>query len=237
MLNTYSLRICIRFFHMLFTVIGVVARNSPWAPPPSLPLASTEASTLSSAHAASSGPQLSADPCRLSNRWSGSCCRGDDTGKAPSDNSCHRLLAVVLRLIGQDRRKVVVGSRCEVDRIILPPCGESSTACEGTQVLAAVEAAEWVESCNGEAVLLPFGLEDIEAGGAAPQENVGEVRLRPVHHVLLITSAGALYIAWKRQHTDDGGAAYHLQEVPDEAEALPVRSPGIRSSGKILRRF
>ena len=53
----------------------------------------------------------------------------------------------------------------------------------------------------------------------------------------LKTAARALYIARKRQHTDDGGAAYHLQEVPDEAEALPVRSPGIRSSGKILRRF
>ena len=72
------------------------------------------------------------------------------------------LLAVVLRLIGQDRHNVVVGGHCEVDRIILPPNGESSAAPDGAQVLAAVEAAERVESCNGEAVLLPFGLEDIE---------------------------------------------------------------------------
>ena len=77
------------------------------------------------------------------------------------------LLAVVLRLIGQDRHNVVVGGHCEVDRIILPPNGESSAAPDGAQVLAAVEAAERVESCNGEAVLLPFGLEDIEDGRAA----------------------------------------------------------------------
>ena len=160
---------------MLVTLIGVVARTSPGAPPPSSPLASVEASTLSSAHAASSGPQLSADPCRLSNRGGGSCCCGDDTGKAPSDMSCHRLLAVVLRLIGQDHRNVVVGGSCEVDRVILPPYGETSAAREGSQVLAAVEAAERIESSNGEAVLLPFGLEDIEAGPAAAQENVGEV--------------------------------------------------------------
>ena len=130
------------------------------------------------------------------------------------------LLAVVLRLIGQDRHNVVVGGHCEVDRIILPPNGESSAAPDGAQVLAAVEAAERVESCNGEAVLLSFGLEDIEAGRAAAHEDVVEVRLRPVHHVLLVTAAGALNITRKRQHTDDGGTAYHLQKVPDEAEAL-----------------
>ena len=89
--------------------------------------------------------------------------------------SCHRLLAVVLRLIGQDHRNVVVGFSCEVDHVILPPYGETSPAREGSQVLAAVEAAERIESSNGEAVLLPFGLEDIEAGPAAAQENVGEV--------------------------------------------------------------
>ena len=106
------------FFQRLVTLIGVVARTSPGAPPQSSPLASPETSTLSSSHAASGGPQLAADPCRLSNRGGSHCCCGDDTGKAPSDVSCHWLLAVVLRLIGQDCRNVVVGSRCEVDRVV-----------------------------------------------------------------------------------------------------------------------
>ena len=48
--------------------MGVVARTSLGAPPPSSPLPSTEASTLSSAHATSGGPQLSADPGWLSDQ-------------------------------------------------------------------------------------------------------------------------------------------------------------------------
>ena len=108
-----------------------------------------------------------------------------------------------------------------MDRVVLPPYRESDTALDGGQVLAVVEAAERVEGCDGEAVLLPLGLEDIGDGLTPAQENLGEVRLRPVHHVMIVAAAGTLYIARKRQHTDDGGAAYQLQEVPDEAEALP----------------
>ena len=38
--NNFSLRICIRLFQRLVTLIGVVARTSPGAQPPSSPLAS-----------------------------------------------------------------------------------------------------------------------------------------------------------------------------------------------------
>ena len=50
---------------------------------------------------------------------------------------------------------------------ILPTYRESSAAHDASQVLTAVEAAEQVESCDGEAMLLSFGLLDIEAGRAA----------------------------------------------------------------------
>ena len=166
-----SLDLFTLFYFQLFplwvTLIGVMARTSPGAPPPPSPLPSTETSTLSSSHAASGGPQLPADPGRLSHRRGRSCGSGDDAGKAPSDLSCHRLLVIVLSLNGQDRCNVIVGSRCEVHLVILPPYRESSAAHDASQVLTAVEAAERVESCDGEAVLLSFGLEDIEAGRAA----------------------------------------------------------------------
>ena len=57
--------------------------------------------------------------------------------------------------------------------VVLPPYRESSTAPDACQFLTAVEAAEWVESGDGEAVLLSFSLEDIEAGRAAAHEDVG----------------------------------------------------------------
>ena len=124
-----------------------------------------------------------------------------------------------------------------MDRVVLPPYGESDATLDGSHVLAVVETAERVERCYCEAVLLPFGLEDIEDGHAPAHENVGEIRLSPVHHVLLVTAARALYIARKRQHTDDGGAAYHLLEVPDEAEVLPEEGfrRGLQASTHVVR--
>ena len=40
------------------------------------------------------------------------------------------------------------------------------------EVISVVETAERVEGCNGEAVLLPLCLQDIEAGRAARHEDV-----------------------------------------------------------------
>ena len=119
-----------------------MARPSPGAPPPTSPLPSAETSTLSSLRAASGGPQLSADLGWLSHRRGRSCGCGNDAGQAPSDLSCHRLLAMVFSLIGQDCCNIIVGGRCEVHCVVLPPYRESSTAPDACQFLTAVEAAE-----------------------------------------------------------------------------------------------
>ena len=104
--------------------------------------------------------------------------------------------------------------------------------------LAAAEASTAESASRLPAAMLPpFGLEDIEDGQAPSHENVSEIRLRPVHHLLLVTAARALYIARKQQHTDDGGAACYLQEVPDEAEALPEEGfqRGLQASAHVVR--
>ena len=98
---------------------------------------------------------------------------------------------------------------------------ESSAAPDVRQLVGVVETAERVESCDVEAMFLSLCIEDIEAGRAAAHEDVVEIHLRSVHHVQLVVAAGVLDIARQQQNTDGGGAPCQLQQVPDEAEALP----------------
>ena len=80
----------------------------------------------------------------------------DDAGQSSSDLASQRLLAVVLGLVLQDRSNVIVGGHRQVNHIVLPPYGKTCASPDVRQVVGMAEAAEGVESCDGEAVLLPL---------------------------------------------------------------------------------
>ena len=87
-----------------------MAGAPPRAPPPTSPLTSSEAATLTASRAASGGPQLTADPFRLTYRRRGLDRSWDHTSQPPSAVAGYGLSAVVVGLARQDRRYIVSDS-------------------------------------------------------------------------------------------------------------------------------
>ena len=78
-----------------------------------------------------------------------------------------------------------------MDWVVVSPNGEPSAALDVGKILGLVEAAERVEGRDCKAMLLPF--QDPGAGIAAAHEDVREVGLIPVDHVVLVAAAGVLF--------------------------------------------
>ena len=136
---------------------------------------------------------------------------------------------------GEDGRYVNVGSRSEVDGIVLSPDGPACTALGLPNILRLdmAEAGEQVEGCQGEPVLLPLCLDDGRAERAAALEDIQEVSLCLVEHVRLVSAARLLDVARQRLSADDGGLTGGHQQRPDQADPLPLaRLPDSPSGGR-----
>ena len=103
--------------------------------PPS-PLRSMVSATLTTSRAA--------DPLRFSDYRLRFHWGWDDTGQSFPCLSRQRLFAVSLCLVGQIRCKVPVGSRLQVDPIVVPPYGETCTALYLSQLIHLPETVERV---------------------------------------------------------------------------------------------
>ena len=110
--------------------------------------------------------------------------------------------------------------------IVFAPDWQSRAALDLSKVVGIIEAAERVKGGDVEAMLLPLCLQHAEARGAAAQQDLVEVSLRPVDQKAFVVSTWVLDVAWQWQNTYDGGVPDLLKQVSDQAEPFERKASG-----------